>query len=222
MRRFFSILTVLTLNIVYCQTHKAIYSLKIEPQLNSVLSEIEEVANLQAESNEFYLYFNKEQSYYTSLNIENNIQNLSDAYAGTYDPKKYNYKLKTLTYNIEFDKIYVYNDANLPTWIITNETKQIAGYTCYKAIGTYKSVVYPEKKSTLEAWFVPEIPYSTGPNQYNNLPGLLVYGIINNTQILKLEKIIFNDNTVDIDDVKFKGEQLSKENYMKFTLDVRR
>src|SRR5690606_40116163 len=55
-----------------------------------------------AEDNEFYLYFNNENSYYTSYNVENHTKDMSDALAGCYEPVKYNYKTKTLQYNTEF------------------------------------------------------------------------------------------------------------------------
>lgn len=205
---------VLFLNSCYCQTHKAVYSLKIEA--NPITGSTQQKDNIGplAEDNEFYLYFNNQNSYYTSYNVENNIKDMSDAIGGCYDPVKYIYKTKKFQYNTEFDKKYVFTDPNIPIWTVTKETKEISGYTCIKATGVYKDVINPLKSYPIEAWFTPEIPYPIGPKYFTNLPGLVVYSVFNNYQIFKLEKIKFNDNTIDIDAVTFEGDELSDERYI--------
>ena len=51
-------------------------------------------------------------------------------------------------------------------WKISNETKEIAGYTCQKAI--------LDDTTATEAWFTSEIPLYTGPESFNGLPGLIM------------------------------------------------
>ncbi|CAM3935659.1 MULTISPECIES: GLPGLI family protein [Flavobacterium] len=60
-------------------------------------------------------------------------------------------------------------------WVISNESKTIQNFTCYKAT-KFKKVVNSKGTFNHEvtAWFCPEIPFSYGPNEYNNLPGLIV------------------------------------------------
>lgn len=216
MKNLFILITLLLLTNGYTQTHKAIYSFKIEANpITGSTQQKDEIGPL-AEENEYYLYFNKENSYYTSLNVENGIKDMSDAMGGTYYPIKYNYKTRTLLFNTEFDKMYVVKDTNIPIWTITNETKEIAGYTCIKATGLYKDVTKPDKFFPVEAWFSPELPYPIGPNNFGNLPGMLIYGVFNNYQIYKLEKIKFNDNSVDIDAIIFEGEEINNEQYTAF------
>ena len=69
------------------------------------------------------------------------------------------------------------------TWEISNEKKNINGYTAYKAIGTKMANVLdpsnPKKGFRLEkvkmvVWFTPEIPGSFGPAGYDELPGLVL------------------------------------------------
>lgn len=213
MKNFFLIVLVLFINLSYSQTHKATYSFKVEKNPITGSTKLADEINPLSEFNEFYIYFNNANSFYTSYNVENGTKDMSDAIAGCYDPVKYNYKTKTEQYNTEFDKLYVYNNTNLPIWTITNETKEIAGYTCIKANGMLKDITNPKKSYPFEAWFAPELPYPTGPKNFVNLPGMLVYGVFNNYQIFKLEKIQFNNNTLDIDAVKFEGDELSEEKY---------
>ncbi len=51
-------------------------------------------------------------------------------------------------------------------WDITEETKTINGYLCYKAILT--------AKENRIAWFTKEIPLPHGPRGFNGLPGLVL------------------------------------------------
>lgn len=63
---------------------------------------------------------------------------------------------------------YVIKENLYPfNWNITNETKQIANYTCTKATTKFRGRNY-------EAWFTEEIPTSAGPWKMNSLPGLIL------------------------------------------------
>ncbi|WP_340066462.1 GLPGLI family protein [Ascidiimonas aurantiaca] len=53
-------------------------------------------------------------------------------------------------------------------WEITNEQKEILGFTCTKAVSK-------NEKLLLTAWFTQEIPVNTGPSNYLGLPGLVVW-----------------------------------------------
>jgi len=52
-------------------------------------------------------------------------------------------------------------------WNITQETKDIKGLPCQKAIGDFKGRTY-------EAWFCSQLPYNNGPWKLGGLPGLIV------------------------------------------------
>ena len=60
-------------------------------------------------------------------------------------------------------------------WVITNESKKIDNYTCYKATSEYIVINGKgEFHHPVIAWFCPELPYSFGPAGYGGLPGLIL------------------------------------------------
>lgn len=54
-------------------------------------------------------------------------------------------------------------------WTITDETKKIQGFTCYKATLKFK-----DRKPEFIVWFTPEIPFGAGPMEFVGLPGLVL------------------------------------------------
>ncbi len=69
-------------------------------------------------------------------------------------------------------------------WILKNETKEILGYTCFKAACT-TTENFPRD---LVAWYCPLLPFSSGPQSFGGLPGLIL-GIEYN-EIRKLEATV--------------------------------
>lgn len=60
---------------------------------------------------------------------------------------------------------------SLPKWELTQESKTIGGYLCYKAIiksNKNKGV------NVVEVWYTPEIPIQYGIMQYYGLPGIIL------------------------------------------------
>lgn len=52
-------------------------------------------------------------------------------------------------------------------WILENETKEILGYTCQKAVTKFRGRKYT-------AWYAKEIPINNGPYIFEGLPGLIM------------------------------------------------
>lgn len=60
-------------------------------------------------------------------------------------------------------------------WKIANESKDILGYTCQKAITSLG-------EQPVIAWFAPQIPISNGPMMFGQLPGMILELDIDNGQ----------------------------------------
>ena len=63
--------------------------------------------------------------------------------------------------------IYTENKPDFGWKIDFNQTKEIAGYTCHAAKGSYAGRDY-------QAWFTTDIPISDGPWKFCGLPGLIL------------------------------------------------
>jgi len=78
------------------------------------------------------------------------------------------------TFFPEHEYIIGYDKLNTQ-WKLTNDSKIINGYKCYKAKGVY-SIENNDKKfeDMVIAWYCPDIPASFGPYGYGKLPGLII------------------------------------------------
>ncbi|MDE7438473.1 MAG: GLPGLI family protein [Muribaculaceae bacterium] len=66
-------------------------------------------------------------------------------------------------------------DWEKPEWIITDETKEIIGYQCFKATTNYRGRLWT-------AWFTPEIPIQDVPWKLCGLPGLVLEAVDNHNE----------------------------------------
>lgn len=58
-------------------------------------------------------------------------------------------------------------------WSLQPEEKQVCGYRCHRAIGTYGGREW-------SVWYTPEIPYAYGPWKLSGLPGMILYATDSN------------------------------------------
>ncbi len=66
------------------------------------------------------------------------------------------------------NKLYLIKDTlEKYEWDISDSTKQISGYNCYKA--------KLKGKPGVTAWFTPDVPFGCAPYGYYGLPGLVVH-----------------------------------------------
>ncbi|MVO08778.1 GLPGLI family protein [Flavobacterium sp. TP390] len=111
--------------------------------------------------------------------------------------------------------------ASFIDWNLTNETKNINGYTCYKATYTYiqkwKGREFPWP---VIAWYCPEIPVSLGPIRYSGLPGLILELQEQEVGYI-VEKIEFLDKEIPIEKPT-EGEDLKDEDIIKKDNKVKR
>jgi len=192
-------------------TGTAIYQTKMRPPMPAgdrelspeMKSAIEAQLKSQLEKT-FVLNFN---SYESSWEQEQKLEAPQPAVAGVNvklidsgDSKRYN-NLKTkmsLSEEEIFGKEFLVSD-DLPqwNWTMTDETKKIGNYTCYKATALIKvtdqeRAAYEKRKAEMDknpkriliideprdysvtAWYTPDIPVGHGPEGFWGLPGLIL------------------------------------------------
>ena len=112
-------------------------------------------------------------------------------------------------------------------WEMTQETKQIGQYTCYKAIAsrevTNKVTVavngaQTEQKETntetVTAWYTPDIPVNHGPDEYWGLPGLILE--VSNGKIKMIcTKVVLNSGEQTDIEIPTKRKPVTDEEFKK-------
>ena len=132
---------------------------------------------------------------------------------------------KTSTFvnqNELFGKIFLIKDElEQREWTLESDTKNIGEYVCYKATYTHDieiremntanddeddEVETRMETRTVTAWYTPQIPVSTGPDDYQGLPGLILEVNSGDLQIV-CSKIVLNLE----DKLKIKPPKQGKE-----------
>lgn len=133
-------------------------------------------------------------------------------------------------------------------WELTDESKQIGQYVAFKAVATIKfdslsslklrkpklkkknntkdsdSIVSPldeldlPKEKKITAWYTPQIPIQTGPDEYWGLPGLILEVQSGKTVIL-CSKIVLNPKDGFQIKIPKKGKPISKKEYAEIMIE---
>ena len=219
-------LLLLFVNFAHAQEFqgRAIY---ISKSLNNVVFDTKAMSDEKAkELNEkinkmfekiFVLNFNKAESIYQQEQKLKEMGSRGSTFASELEGELYkNSQTKKYLKAEEFaNKNYIITDVlKNYNWDITQESKKIGGYTCYKAISITKVTkkelqeyevekakqsknktsffnLEKPKDKKITVWYNPEIPVSHGPNQYWGLPGLIME-VNENNLIILCSKVILN------------------------------
>ena len=137
--------------------------------------------------------------------------NIVSVFAGNRSKYYLNHKKKDYYYQTSTFGEDMLVEMKPKKWKITQESQNIGGYLCYKAI----DVESTNKKKKPVAWFTPQIPINAGPAKNFGLPGL----------ILKIEeyrrsytavKIELNPKEKIVIKKPTKGKRLTHEEFTKF------
>lgn len=134
-------------------------------------------------------------------------------------------------------KFLITDKMEQPKWELSTETKKIGNYTCYKAtmikvdnsfdMSSFRrnrnnqskdsTKTKKEEKSKVRtmlvtAWYTPQIPVNTGPQDYWGLPGLILEINAGNTTMLCTEIVLNPSEKVEIKAPK-KGEKVTRKKY---------
>jgi len=178
---------------------KVIYEVTTQMDFKMLNSESEEIKSMIPKTNSTYkqlLFTPKESLYKNYENLEkedNNQMNFT-----TSEGNQVNIKMKQpdnvvykdldkqmLTDKREFmGKDFIIKEPFREfQWKITGETKKILDYTAQKA-------TLQDSVGVIEAWFTPQIPVSVGPQEYGNLPGLILQLSLNDgEQVITATKV---------------------------------
>lgn len=171
---------------VFSQNYgKAIYSVKIDDSFETnenILKEYLYKAKQSSHDIKFVLDFSNNETLYYYDFLEKDGTNVKFVlmFCGYTTPIYSNLIEKHCYYNnsetIFFKKNqYLIKKPILNNWEITNESKVIGEFKCYKAICDYE--IFNSKGKfihTAVAWYCPDIPVQGGPKEFGNLPGLIV------------------------------------------------
>ena len=193
---------------------KSANSVYINKLLNDALNKMNEL--------EYKLIYNNKESVFKLIpkitngpEKEHNFVKLAEAIAGS------GVYYQNLSENISIHQHNVYgedflvNDSLDQGWVLTNESKKIGQFTCYKAINKCKSC---SKSNFIEVWYTPQIPVHFGPRGFGGLPGLILE-IKMKTITIYLDKII--KNSEDIIERPTKGKSLTLQQYKKMSAKMR-
>ena len=173
-----------------------------------------------AESHQFELRFNKNQSSFKFMDDLSKDQNASlthqniarSGFSSSIDVYIDRNKKEELQQKI--DGTLILGEYNIDGWEILNDSKNISEYLCYKAIRKVPVVDRNgvSKVNIITAWFAPSLPFNYGPQNFYGLPGLILELTKNKTTFLAT-KIVLDKENIQIDFPK--GKTISKEVYDK-------
>lgn len=117
---------------------------------------------------------------------------------------------KKYTSNL-FDENYIVEVPFVQySWELKNETKEILGFKCYKAISSITIDDFRgNQKISIQAWYAPQLPSGFGPSSYSGLPGL-VLEVLYDDKIKIFAKNI-NKSNDKISLKSFRGKEVSEE-----------
>lgn len=203
-----------------------------QPGFNSAMQQqLLESLKKQAEK-EYTLTFNAKESLYKivpklAAPQPANNGGIAISVAGSSDILYKN--IQSYTYVNETDmmgKAFLIKDS-LPkkNWVLTQETKGIGEYTCYKATYSYSRTISKfvmgengptdskeEEEVVVTAWYTPEIPVSNGPNDYQGLPGLILE-IHDGKRTLVCNKITLNAADAEKIEIPKKGKVVNQKEF---------
>ena len=174
----------------------------------SMLYDLENARDL-----EFVLEFNQNESqYYLKESELENEGSQKTGYTEIFTGALYHYYtdlssnevLKKVEY---FDKLLIIQESFV--WKMTQESKMIGKYTCFKATSTetvesHGRVIH----RPIEAWYTPQIPVSFGIQSFTGLPGLTLELRYNESILIKAIKMELNPNE-EIEIKQLKGKKVT-------------
>jgi GLPGLI family protein len=223
LRIIYVIIVGLVANIAISQSGVVQYKTFVEQQTEAVSADVKELVDrmiVSANKQVFKLQFCDN---YSSFDLIEQIEgrNYEDKFsfnaarAGlTSSSQVFFDKKNNDVYEINSDGVITKETIDKDYWQITNETKKVDKYTCFKAFHVINFLTRKGDKTSriITAWFSPSLPYSFGPKNYNGLPGLILELVDRKTTFIATS-IELSKKAIEIKLPK--GKTITKEEYDK-------
>jgi GLPGLI family protein len=138
------------------------YILKMEAQLDDL------TYSLRLKGNESLWFLHNKESY----SMAHMGKALGGDHSYFFDDLSKNY----IEQRLFLDNYFIVNKKQKDfKWELFKETKEILGYTCYKAVSKeVKLINGKEKTFNTIAWYAPALKYQVGPQDFGGLDGLIL------------------------------------------------
>lgn len=183
----------------------------------TVKKRIKQFENSTKQSSYKLIFNNNESLFFLERQLKNDVQKNRLPQIGGGSGvfyKKGNTRLHQI--NVAGDLLLVSSQKDKYNWKLFNESKIIYGKKCFKAEGNYKekTKAFGLKKISITAWYCPELPYSFGPNGFDELPGL-IFELTNGGISFVLTEL---KEISDCSDLKIpkKGKKMTDEEGLKY------
>jgi len=100
-------------------------------------------------------------------------------------------------------------------WKITGKQEMLSGHRCMHAVWQKND------STTVEAWFAPQIPVSSGPNGYGGLPGMVLKVDVNQGEFVMVAKEVRLEEVDETIVKPDKGKKVSREEFEKIMKEKR-
>lgn len=144
-----------------------------------ILDRVQNKMKYTVESQKITVFTKSNNSFFLILESQMPIERQFDTSLGISLLKLHSYLYgdENVTYGYDKGADFIVKYENrFVEWKITSDTKEILGFTCYKAIPNYTQNYEQRELNSYpnEVWFAPSINKRGGPIKYSNLPGLIL------------------------------------------------
>ena len=182
-------------------------SKKMSKMASDIFKNMKDVTTILEFANGESLYYVKEEMKTdgkSKLNMARTFAGNTSKYYLNHIKKEYYYQTSTFGEDMLVE-------MKPKKWKITQESQDIGGYLCYKAI----DVESTNKKKKPVAWFTPQIPINSGPRDNFGLPGLILK-IEEYRRSFTATKVELNPKEKIVIKKPTKGKRLTRDEFTKF------
>jgi GLPGLI family protein len=221
MKKIFLLILTLFSAVAFAQKTEGIVTYEVKFNLHRRLpADQQEMKSMIPEfrTNKMQLFFNQNESLYKNVEEDDDDEEINNGgvtmkFTAPQNELYYNYADKKKVEMREFmtKKFLIEGELKPNAWKLSEETREINGYTCKKA-----SFVNEERKQNITVWYTEQIPVSAGPESFNSLMGLVLQVDINDGEIVTTA-INIDFKTLNKGDIKApkEGKKMTPEEFKK-------